>query len=78
MERGSIYDENKLSVLARRWLLYTRGLILSALFRDRIEIPDGNMLNLLTDNKPLSDYVKEMLLYFCELPPQQVIVFLGI
>lgn len=34
-------------------LLYTRGLILSTLFRDRIEIPKGNMLNLLTDNKPV-------------------------
>lgn len=41
------------SGLARRWLLCTRGLILSGLFGDRIEIPKGNMLNLLTDNKPV-------------------------
>lgn len=56
MERGAIYGESKFSVLARRQLLRTGGLILSALFRDRIEIPRGNMLNLLQDNKPLSDY----------------------
>ena len=38
---------------ARRWLHCTRGLILSGLFGDRIEIPKGKMLNLLTDNKPV-------------------------
>lgn len=67
MERASVYGESTLSVRARRWLLYTIGLILSALFGDGIEIPKGNTLNLLTDNKPLSD-LKEKPLYFCEPP----------
>lgn len=53
MEVGSVYWESKLSGPARGELLYTRGLILSTLFRDQIEIPKGNMLNLLTDNKPV-------------------------
>lgn len=53
------------SVLARRLLL--QGVILSALFRGRIEIPKGNMINLLPDNKPLSDHYRRSNMYFCEL-----------
>ncbi len=55
MERGSVYGWSELTVPTRGWLLYTRGLILSALFRSRIEIVEGNMLNLLADNISLSD-----------------------
>lgn len=39
-----------------RRLLNTRGLILSALFRDGIKKPKGNMLSLLTGNKPWTEY----------------------
>lgn len=44
-----------MSVLGRRWRLYTRALILSALFRAGIKILRGKVLNLLAHNKPLSD-----------------------